>query len=1317
MTTFFRLPFCIALLLAASAEARAATYYVSPSGNDANNGASWKLAKQTIQAGVNIAANGDTVLVTAGAYLLTSQISISQGVTVRSVNGAQVTTINGGGVTRCAYLHTNAVLDGFTVTNGYVTGADYGGGVFINGGTIQNCTISGNLADGNDSDGYGGGVFLYSGGTIQNCTISGNYAGGSFFPVLGGSFFPGYGGGVYLYAGGTIQNCTISGNSAGGPFNNGYGGGVHLYSGGTIQNCTINDNTAGGYFGFDFLAPSDGYGAGVYLHTDGMIQNCTISGNGAWKSGGGISVNGGTVRNCTISGNGAWNSGGGLIIGGGTVQACTISGNDAGYFGAGVCVNGGTVRNCAISGNMVGGDDFGDGGGVFVWDGIVQNCTISGNVAETGYGGVTAVGGTVRNCIVYYNHTSDNYNGDVSGDISYSCIGTNIGGVGNITNEPQFVSLGTGDRADPVPVDFRLQPTSPCINTGTNQPWMTNAGDLDGKPRIICGVVDMGAYEGFNANAFLIRNPAILSNRCDYGFTATGQTIEIWNAGTGAMEYVLSPNVNWLSLSPASGLSTGETVSVSVNYETMGLTPGSYTGIVTIIAAASNSPQFVTVYLWVDKLDQTIAFPAISSQAVTGRVGLAATASSGLPVSFAVASGPGTIADGTNLTFTGTGMVWVVARQGGDAIYNPAPSVTNSVIVTNSYTITASADAGGSISPAGTVTLTYGESQSFAILAAAGYRIATVTVDGVSVGSLSSYTFHNVMADHTIAATFTTNQLPVIVVQASPTNGPAPLRVEFDLSGSFDSDGRIVLYELDKDGDGVFEIRSTDSRFVVEYMEPGIFAAVARVTDNDGGSSSATVVITATGQSPVADIRATPEEGQAPLAVRFDGTGSTASAGRSLVAYEWDFDGDGVYDRLSTTGVVSWTYRSAGTYTVALRVTDNVGVQDTATTVVNVSPSATPGPTVTLSATPTNGCLPLTTVFTAILDDGRACTNFWWDFDGDGNYDLKTATGTATNIYTAAGTYQARVMVVDETGLSGSAAIEIHVSEPVGELKVWISTPRSGNSISGTDVTLMGHAAPASLVASAQFQYKFSSSDTWSDLGSLFEPAPLAYKMTWDVSGLTQTNYDLRLKATDEAGNVAYSDVIQVSVTGFSRRQPGDVEEGTENMNGARVADQNVQGYHYKLETFSRDETAEVSVYDGTVVEVPMGAVESDFTVRLELVGTNSHAVNGSAAGKRNIHRNRAVSIEGDPELFKPISFEIPYEDANNDGLVDGTRVSESALSACWFDETDGTWKRCLSAEVYLNRNTVKGTAYRLAEFGLFGAQGTTVAGDYDGDG
>ncbi|HAL91745.1 MAG TPA: hypothetical protein DCM68_01815, partial [Verrucomicrobia bacterium] len=79
---------------------------------------------------------------------------------------------------------------------------------------------------------------------------------------------------------------------------------------------------------------------------------------------------------------------------------------------------------------------------------------------------------------------------------------------------------------------------------------------------------------------------------------------------------------------------------------------------------------------------QAIHFAPIDNQTATNLVKLTAIASSGLPVSFAVASGPGSIASGTNLTFSTSGTVSIVASQAGNTSWDPAPDVTNTFNVT-----------------------------------------------------------------------------------------------------------------------------------------------------------------------------------------------------------------------------------------------------------------------------------------------------------------------------------------------------------------------------------------------------------------------------------------------------------------------------------------------------------------------------------------------------------------------------------------------------------------------------------------------------------
>ena len=109
-----------------------------------------------------------------------------------------------------------------------------------------------------------------------------------------------------------------------------------------------------------------------------------------------------------------------------------------------------------------------------------------------------------------------------------------------------------------------------------------------------------------------------------------------------------------------------------------------------------------------DPRTQAIDFPPIGNQVATNTVVLSATADSGLPVEFAVASGPGQISAGTNLSFTGAGTVAIEATQDGDANWYPAPPVTNSFQVDQANsTVTTWPSAGG---------ITYGQALSNSVL-------------------------------------------------------------------------------------------------------------------------------------------------------------------------------------------------------------------------------------------------------------------------------------------------------------------------------------------------------------------------------------------------------------------------------------------------------------------------------------------------------------------------------------------------------------------------------------------------------------------------
>ncbi|MBL0183360.1 MAG: hypothetical protein IPP96_14125, partial [Chitinophagaceae bacterium] len=86
-----------------------------------------------------------------------------------------------------------------------------------------------------------------------------------------------------------------------------------------------------------------------------------------------------------------------------------------------------------------------------------------------------------------------------------------------------------------------------------------------------------------------------------------------------------------------------------------------------------------------------------------------------------------------------------------------ADHTISATFAVNTYTITATSGANGSVTPAGVTTVNCDGSQSYTITADACYHVADVLVDGVSVGAVTSYTFSNVTANHTISATFAVN--------------------------------------------------------------------------------------------------------------------------------------------------------------------------------------------------------------------------------------------------------------------------------------------------------------------------------------------------------------------------------------------------------------------------------------------------------------------------------------------------------------------------------------------------------------------------------
>ena len=195
-------------------------------------------------------------------------------------------------------------------------------------------------------------------------------------------------------------------------------------------------------------------------------------------------------------------------------------------------------------------------------------------------------------------------------------------------------------------------------------------------------------------------------------------------------------------------------------------------------AGATDSTLFLNATLWVTRRDAgdltppTVAvtspnggetWKAGSTHAITwsasDNVGVTA-----VDLAYSTDGGtsyPNTIA--TGLANSGT-YAWAVPNAPGsavrvratarDAAGNSAQDGSNASFTIDRWTITASAGANGVIAPSGAVAVVEGANQAFTIAPNSGFSVASVVVDGASVGAVTSYTFTNVAANHTISATF-----------------------------------------------------------------------------------------------------------------------------------------------------------------------------------------------------------------------------------------------------------------------------------------------------------------------------------------------------------------------------------------------------------------------------------------------------------------------------------------------------------------------------------------------------------------------------------
>ncbi len=278
-----------------------------------------------------------------------------------------------------------------------------------------------------------------------------------------------------------LEGFTVLGGNANGSFQGGYGIGGGLYNNDcrlVVVNCTFEQNTA--FNGGAIFSR----GGALAVYESRFIANLALQGGAL------VNLNGHmTLSRCVLRNN----SDGTIFCFGNAalqVERCVFDNNFGGWHTID-CSNAGSVIeviNSLFTRNTGGAINSSYNSLVIVNSTLADNHTaVFGGGVCCSYGSLSAA-----NCIMWGNTArwggDEIFGADATITVSYSCIAGGYPGTGNISTNPLF-------RA-PASEDYDLRAGSPCINAGDNAavPPVTET-DLDGRPRVVGGRVDMGAYE------------------------------------------------------------------------------------------------------------------------------------------------------------------------------------------------------------------------------------------------------------------------------------------------------------------------------------------------------------------------------------------------------------------------------------------------------------------------------------------------------------------------------------------------------------------------------------------------------------------------------------------------------------------------------------------------------------------------------------------------------------------------------------------------------------------------------------------------------
>jgi PKD repeat protein len=245
-------------------------------------------------------------------------------------------------------------------------------------------------------------------------------------------------------------------------------------------------------------------------------------------------------------------------------------------------------------------------------------------------------------------------------------------------------------------------------------------------------------------------------------------------------------------------------------------------------------------------------------------------------------------------------------------------------------------------------------------------------------------------------------------------------------------DGQLVSYQHEGAGTGAGAFTSS-TLYLMSRAGGALFGsgALDELAIYGGALSTARIQEhyedNGTDPRPVASLEMTPSPARAGQTVTFNAAKSSYTNG-TIARYEWDLDGNGTYERTTTTPTVTASYATAQTVNIGLRVVDSNGGWDYITQPLRVGNFP---PEARIGATPS----PALTGQTVTLDashstDQGAITDYRWDLDGNGTYETDTGSKpTVTTSSNTIGAHAVGVQVTDEGGLTATANTSVEVLE------------------------------------------------------------------------------------------------------------------------------------------------------------------------------------------------------------------------------------------------------------------------------------------------